>query len=431
MSDQLAQRCNFSIGDIINGEYHVNRILGEGSFGKVYSVSDNRGTQYALKLLKLWEVPPEIRGALVSRFDMEFETGRIPSNYLVHSISHGIIMGNPYIVMEFCPGGDLIKLQETQRLDFSKIASQVLCGLRDLHRNGKVHRDLKPENVLVKADGNFALTDFGISGDRNKRMTERNILGKPKQIFGTYAYMPPEQLNPRKDATVLPTTDIFSFGVMMYQLITGGALPFGRLEDERDLVSYLKRGKTGEWDRNTLSMSPEGQHWLPLMAGCLHPKFQDRLQTVDDVLPYVPNVKIQPEDTSGTTVQTKIINGVLLRVMQGEEYGRVYRLDDMLHGDCAVLTMGRSDRSINNDIAILETGSSYISRCHCTLELDYDIGKWIIRDGQWQMNTGSNCWRRSVNGTYVNSSEVPVEGMPFDPGDIISIGDVKLRAEAY
>ncbi|MBQ9073382.1 MAG: protein kinase [Muribaculaceae bacterium] len=432
MSDQLAQRCNFSIGDVINGEYTVTRILGEGSFGKVYSVSDGRGAQYALKLLKLWEVPPEIRGALVSRFDMEFETGRISSDYLVHSISHGIVKGNPYIVMEFCPGGDLIKMQETQRLDFSKIASQVLYGLRDLHRSGKVHRDLKPENVLVKADGNFALTDFGISGDRNKRMTERNILGKPKQIFGTYAYMPPEQLNPRKDATVLPTTDIFSFGVMMYQLITGGALPFGPLEDERDLVPYLKRGKAGDWDQKTLSMSPDGMQWRSLMAGCLHPKFQERFQTVDEVLRYVPNV--QPHEqrqAHAPSFQMQIVNGVLLRVMQGEEYGRVYRLDDMLRGDCAVLTVGRSDRSVNNDIAILETGSSYISRCHCTLELDYEIGKWVIRDGQWQMNTGVGGWRRSVNGTYVNSAEVPVSGMPFDPGDIISIGDVKLRAEAY
>lgn len=112
-------------------------------------------------------------------------------------------------------------------MDWVKIAHQVLYGLRALHQCGKVHRDLKPENVLLNKSGTAVLTDFGISGDRNKRMTERNILGKPRQIFGTYAYMPPEQVKRnRGDATVLPTTDIFSFGVMMYQLLTGGNLPF-------------------------------------------------------------------------------------------------------------------------------------------------------------------------------------------------------------
>ena len=232
----VVQRCSFVIGDVIDGRFQVEKILGEGSFGRVYSVRDRQGELFALKLLKLWEVPAEIRDPLVARFDMEFETGRIDSNYLVHSISHGIMVGNPYIVMEYCPGGDLINLSSKETLDLPKVATHVLCGLKALHNCGKVHRDLKPENVLIKSNGDFALTDFGISGDRNKRMTERNLLGKPKQIFGTYAYMPPEQLNPRKDATVLPTTDIFSFGVMMFQLITG-ELPFGPLDSERDLVA--------------------------------------------------------------------------------------------------------------------------------------------------------------------------------------------------
>ena len=229
------QRCKFSVGDTIDGHYRVEKVLGEGTFGIVYSVCDYHNKHYALKLLRLWEVHPEIREGLVKRFDMEYETGLIESDYLVHSLHHGLVMGNPYIVMELCTGGDLITISEHSRLDLPRVANHVLQGLGALHSCGKVHRDLKPENVLLKSNGNYALTDFGISGDRNKRMTECNILGKPQQIFGTYAYMPPEQLNPRKNATVLPTTDIFSFGVMMFQLITG-ELPFGRLNDEADLM---------------------------------------------------------------------------------------------------------------------------------------------------------------------------------------------------
>lgn len=429
----IVQRCNFSIGDVIDSRYRVEKMLGEGSYGKVYAVRDQQGNIFALKLLKLWEVPSEIRGPLMARFDMEFETGRIESDYLVHSLAHGLIAGNPYIVMEYCPGGDLISLSNKSSLDFPKVATHVLLGLKALHNRGKVHRDLKPENVLVKPNGDYALTDFGISGDRNKRMTERNILGKPKQIFGTYAYMPPEQLNPRKDATVLPTTDIFSFGVMMYQLLTNGALPFGPLENERDLVPYIKHGKKGEWDKNGLLSTSYGRDWYRLIDGCLIPDFQSRLQNTDSALQLVPQNKVLQEtvrDAETTDYQTRIVNGVLLRIMQGEEYGRVYKLDDMLQGDCAILRIGRKDEGVYNDIAIVEENSSYISRKHCTLELDYDIGSWVIRDGQWdRYETGG--WKRSTNGTYVNSQEVTINGLAFSPGDIISIGDTKLRVEAY
>lgn len=428
---EIAQRCNFSVGDTIDGRFQVSKILGEGSFGKVYAVTDYDGNVQALKILKLWEVPSDIRKSLLSRFDMEFETGRIDCRYLVHSISHGMIEGNPYIIMEYCPNGDLLTMMSRTNVDLTKVAIHVLYGLKALHNSGKVHRDLKPENVLVKNNGDFALTDFGISGDRNKRMTERNILGKPKQIFGTYAYMPPEQLNPRKDATVLPTTDIFSFGVMMYQLITG-ELPFGKLDSEHHLVQYIDRGKSGDWDKHYLLQFSCGNKWMHLIDGCLIPDYHKRLQNADEVLNLVPEIqRIQNTIIKNKKdFQTKIVNGVLLRIMQGDDYGRVYKLDDMLGRDSSILTMGRKDAGIYNDIAIVEENSSYISRRHCTLELDYNIGSWIIRDGQWDQH-GTGGWRKSTNGTYVNSEEVSINGMTFRPGDIISIGDTKLRVEAY
>ena len=79
-------------------------------------------------------------------------------------------------------------------------------------------------------------------------------MGKPQQIFGTFPYMPPEQVNPPRggQATVLPTTDIFSFGVLMYELIVG-KLPFGELK-ESTLPKYLQNGKDGRWDREALEM---------------------------------------------------------------------------------------------------------------------------------------------------------------------------------
>ena len=75
------QRCSFGVGDSIDGKYQVEKVLGEGTFGIVYSVRDYQGNKYALKLLRLWEVHPEIRDGLMKRFDMQFETGQIESDY--------------------------------------------------------------------------------------------------------------------------------------------------------------------------------------------------------------------------------------------------------------------------------------------------------------------------------------------------------------
>lgn len=425
-----AQRCEFKKGDLINKTYKVDRILGEGTFGIVYSVTDAQNIVYALKLLRLWEVHPDLREGLIKRFDMEYETGRIRSDYLVHSVSHGFAEGNPYIVMEYCHEGDLIKLSEKQSLDYSLIAICILKGLKALHSHGKVHRDLKPENVLSKGNGIYALTDFGIAGDRNKRMTERNILGRPKQLFGTYAYMPPEQVKPtHRETTVLPTTDIFSFGVMMYQIITG-KLPFGLLEDEGDLSQYIRNSREGIWDRKALE-NAGAKEWIRLISGCLEPKISERIQSVEQALPLVPNyLQAKYEMRTDTCdFDTHIVNGVQLRIMQGEDYGRIFRLDDIMDEYHPILQLGRMDYGVENHIKIKEDDSCYISRYHCTLELDYDSGCWVIRDGQWRSNASE--WRKSTNGTFLNSTEVTEYGMAIKPGDIISIGEVKMRVEAY
>lgn len=421
----MADRCSFSVGDRIDGKYLVKKHLGEGAYGSVYLVQNPRGEDCALKMLRFWEVPPEIREKLKLRFEMEYQTGLIDSPYLVQSYGQGWIVGNPYIIMEYCSNGDLTR--PSNLTDLALVSKQVLLGLKALHSNGKVHRDLKPENVLVKKDGTAALSDFGISGDRNKRLTERNIMGKPTQLMGTYGFMPPEQINPPSgEATVLPTTDIFSFGVMLYYLLTG-ALPFGELKTQDELVYYVKNMKNGQWNRNAVQNTP----YYNVISRCLEPDFKKRLQSVDDTLKllpksesYVPNSL--PPNT--TTPSNKVPKGYLLRVMQGEEYGTTYNLTPdvgpiSLH-NCPI-TIGRKDQGVNNTISIKETQSCYISRCHCTIERDGN--HFLIKDGQKVWNS----WRRSTNGTYVNSTEVTERGFYLAEGDIITIGDVKMRFEPY
>lgn len=422
----IPERCDFYPGDLFDCKYRIERGLGEGTFGSVYKAKDNSGSCCAIKLLKLWTVPPEVCKNLRDRFAMEFETGKIKSDFLVHSFSYGEVKGNPYILMEYCPNGDLRSYSECNEIDYVRIGRHILCGLAALHACGKVHRDLKPENVLLRSDNTAALTDFGISGDQNKRMTERGFMGKPQQIFGTYPYMPPEQVNPPRggQATVLPTTDIFSFGVMMYELMVG-RLPFGELNAET-LASYLHNGKHGIWDRRALKNVRDGKMWLEIIEGCLKPDFKERIQSAESIMQMLP----AGEPYESLLEKDESIydhpNGILLRIMQGEEYGKVYYLDRLL-GNKNLLTMGRNDTDTSNSVPLKETLSRYISRHHCTLERDDDTHEWYIRDGQWTPGG----WKYSLNGTYVNSTEVDKFGVRFSPGDIISLGDVKLRVEGY
>lgn len=427
----IPSRFDCKAGDNVNNRYRIESILGEGSFGCVYKVTDASGHLWALKVLRLYDVPSELRQPLIDRFEMEFKTGRIPSPNLVHSVDYGYLNGNPYIVMEFCSGGDLTKKIGNRDTDMVKYAKHILSGLRDLHRAGKVHRDLKPENVLLKDNDTAVLTDFGISGDRNKRMTERNIFGKPYQIFGTYAYMPPEQVNrSRGESTVLPTTDIFSFGVVLYQLLTG-YLPFGVLNDQNDLVRYQKRGKAGEWDRSRLQNVPNGHRWMTLMEGCLQPEYKKRLQTIDAVLDLLPYDLAKTSTPMTRTpipaiTHAKAPSGYRLKVAQGLEHGKEYDLTKIIEStNRKVLTVGRDESCL---ISLADYADSHTSRRHFTIE--YGGGdNWKVRDGQWIME--ERCWKESSNGTYVNSTEATMAGIKVNNGDIITAGDIKLVFEIY
>jgi len=134
-------------------------------------------------------------------------------------------------------------------------------------------------------------------------------------------------------------------------------------------------------------------------------------------------------ENSGSFMKQSIVNGVLLRIMQGEEHGEVYKLSELLRGKSRIITVGCNDPYTDNRIAIVENLSHFISRKHCTIELGKD-NQWFIRDGQWD-RSATDGWKKSLNGTFVNSTEVTVAGIPFHLGDIISIGDVKLRVEGY
>ena len=116
--------------------------------------------------------------------------------------------------------------------------------------------------------------------------------------------------------------------------------------------------------------------------------------------------------------------------MQGDDFGKCYRLPEILQQPKRLITVGRVDNSVFNMIQLSELTTSYISRRHCTLEFDDENEKWYIRDGQWDKGSKKE-WTCSLNGTFVNAESVSEEGREILPGDIISVGDIKLRVEAY
>lgn len=431
MKTSNVQRCDFRIHDLIDGKFRVERILGESVSDRKFKVADSQGRAYILKLLKLWEVDPQMQQLMSARSESEIKSCQIKSNYLTPIVYTGTVKGNPYLLTEYCQSINLSKEIHSPKLDLLLTLKQILYGLRDLHKSGKVHGHLTPENILITESGKTILTNYITLGDRCKALSSYHKTLRSNMLDKSCAYLPPEFYRLERCTTVLPTADIFSFGVILYQLLTG-ALPFGRLLTESDWIHYQSCVRTGDWNKNTLQRGELRETWIKIIDACLQPNAFLRAPRVDDVLAMLPDTTnlyeaIEPNQIEASST---ILNGLLLRVMQGDEFGRLYRLPEHLNGPKRIVTLGRESNSVFNTLVIKEKTSTYISRKHCTLEWDDEQDIWYIRDGQWDKESNEK-WTRSLNGTYVNSEEIGVEGRPLVPGDILSIGDTKLRVEGY
>lgn len=420
------RKCDFRLHDWIDGKYKVERVLGHSKYDSKFKVVDKDGNQYMLKLLKLWLVDPSKQATMSARSESEITSCMIPSNYLTHIVSKGMVYGNPYLLIEFTPSKDLSRLSLSRRADFGDVLDKILYGLKDLHVNGKVHCNLTSENVLITNDGRVLLTNYVVLGDRNQSLSE-HMNSSSRQMPISMAYVAPERYGESHNATILPTVDIFAFGVLTYQMLTG-RFPFGALNNA---LEYQNRALAGNWNKSILGH--DAVKWEPFFDKVLSPIPSHRPKSVDEVLNILPiEHSISYEKAEGTKDLEKATpNGILLRIMQGDEFGKIYRLGELSsNGTCRILTIGREDASTFNVIPIKEATSTYISRRHCTIELDDKNGKLFIRDGQWDKEAKDN-WVSSLNGTFINSDEVTMDGAEIHPGDIISIGDVKLRVEGY
>ncbi len=201
------------------GRYHVLEPLGEGGMATVYKAYDTRlERDVAVKVIRRGAFPPDQLERILKRFEREAKAlGRLTHPNIVPVIDYGEHEGSPYLVMPFLPGGTLkqrlgkpIRWQEAARL-----LIPVARALDFAHRQGMAHRDVKPANILITADGDPLLTDFGIA--KLLEAEEGNTLTGTGVGIGTPEYMAPEQWTGHATAR----SDIYSLGIVLYECITG------------------------------------------------------------------------------------------------------------------------------------------------------------------------------------------------------------------
>ncbi len=206
-------------GTIVD-RYRITEVLGTGSMGIVYRAIDERlGRSVALKI-------PDLRGHERDSFLKRFESEARVAAGLAHPslcpiLDFGTHDDQPFLTMPVLPGPSLAHIVEIEGAQSPADVVQWLVpiaeGLREMHEHGITHRDLKPSNVLLDRRGRPVITDFGLA--RRNELSSDVRLTNASALLGSPAYCSPEQV--RGDADVGPSSDLYSLGVLMYELLTG------------------------------------------------------------------------------------------------------------------------------------------------------------------------------------------------------------------
>ncbi len=220
------------VGSLIAGKYRVERIVGQGGMGVVVAAT-HIALEETVAIKLMFEDDLSDRGA-IERFVREARASvKLKHNEHVARVTDvdNLPNGLPYMVMELLQGQDLDKLLKARGVlpihDACSYVVQACNALVAAHELGIIHRDLKPQNLFLthRQDGSpcIKLLDFGISKHVLLSDSPANDLTKPTEVLGSALYMSPEQLRSSRD--VVPQSDIWSLGVVLYKLLTG-RVPF-------------------------------------------------------------------------------------------------------------------------------------------------------------------------------------------------------------
>ena len=259
---------------MLGGRYEILQLLGQGGMGAVYKARDlELDRLVALKVIR-----PELAGdpEILKRFKQELILARqVTHKNVVRIFDLGEAEGFKFITMEYVEGRDLKSiLAERPKLEPEEavtIVEQVCRALDAAHTEGVVHRDLKPQNVMLDNEGKVLVMDFGIA-----RSMETPGLTRSGALVGTPEYMSPEQA---KGEEVDERSDLFTLGIIFYQLLTG-KIPF---QADTMFATLLKR--TQERAIPPVKEDPRVPRFLSdVVLKCLETERQHRYQKASEVL---------------------------------------------------------------------------------------------------------------------------------------------------
>ena len=310
------------IGSILGGRYEILSQLGEGGMGAVYKARDREVERLvALKIIR-----PELAGdeSILRRFRQELVlTRQITHRNVVRIFDLGVLDGVRFISMEYIDGQELAGLLKTRGklppLEAAAIMLQVYQGLEVAHSEGVVHRDLKPQNVMIDRQGRAAVMDFGIahmadavdvqaaaaSADASSSLH----LTRVGSLMGTPRYMSPEQV---RCETTDRRSDIFTVGVMLFELVSGD------IPSAATLKEHLRLRQTQPFP-NLHEVAPESPEALnAIVAKCLQLQPADRFQSAREVIHALelllglrkPASRVWPRLTAGLSVMLLALLGV-------------------------------------------------------------------------------------------------------------------------
>lgn len=285
------------------GRYEIISLLGSGGMGEVYLARDPKiRRQVAIKVLasKFSQKADRLR-----RFEQEARaTGALnhPNLLIIHDV--GVYKESPYIVSEYLEGETLRqrirgKISPPRSLEYGK---QIALALAAAHEKGIVHRDLKPENIFITKDERIKILDFGLA-----KLTEANVDERPSLVptspkitergvvLGTVGYMSPEQV---RGDPVDSRSDIFSFGAIMYEMLTGDRAFKGSSTVET-LNSILKEDPP---EIRISNLSPALER---IVRHCLEKNPQARFQSSRDLFFNLDTVSVSSSSIEVSKTETK------------------------------------------------------------------------------------------------------------------------------
>jgi serine/threonine protein kinase len=210
-------------GSVLDGRYQIISPIAQGGMASVFLALDQRlNRRVAVKIIHSQLAQGEHGEQFLRRFRNEVTcAAAVANSHIVQVYDTGKVHDLPYLVMEYVRGTDL-RHEITREKSLSvrttcRILAQTLDGLAAAHAAGITHRDMKPENILLTTRGSVKITDFGLA-----RVVSQQTTGTTGLLLGTAAYLAPETI---EDGTSTPASDIYSIGIMAYEMLTG-TIPF-------------------------------------------------------------------------------------------------------------------------------------------------------------------------------------------------------------